>query len=182
MAAITAADFLRAIVSSPALVTLCIFPFASLLAFAIYQLYFHPLAQYPGPLLGRITRLYDLYHAYKGDKHIVLYHLHQRYGTVVRYCPNTVSINDPAALKAIYSHGANVTKNEFYKVSFCNIPAGVAAAKTAISASARHRTPSARFWPLKRRITRRSDVSLARHSPTRPCEGWRSTSWSTLRR
>lgn len=85
-------------------------PLAPLLAYIVYQIYFHPLARYPGPPLGRITRLYDLYHAYKGDKHLVLYHLHQKYGTVVRYTPNTISINDPAALRAIYSHSANVQK------------------------------------------------------------------------
>ena len=88
---------------------------AAFVGFIFYQLYLHPLAKYPGPLLGRITRLYDLYHAYLGDKHILLYRLHQRYGTVVRFTPNTLSINDPAALKAIYSHGANVQKGVFYK-------------------------------------------------------------------
>ena len=80
-----------------------------------YQLYLHPLAQYPGPFLGRTTQLYDLYHAYKGDKHVLLYQLHQQYGTFVRFTPNTLSINDPAALKAIYAHGANVQKGEFYR-------------------------------------------------------------------
>lgn len=118
--AVNAGHLLRATVSSPALIALGIFPFIWFLAFVVYQLYIHPLAKHPGPLLGRITRLYDLYHAYKGDKHILLYHLHQEYGTVVRYTPNTVSINDPAALKAIYSHGANVQKNEFYKVLTCH--------------------------------------------------------------
>lgn len=84
-------------------------------SYAIYQLYFHPLSQYPGPLLGRLTQLYDVYHAYIGDKHILLYRLHQEYGTVVRFSPNTLSINDPAALKVIYAHGANVQKSVFYK-------------------------------------------------------------------
>ncbi len=88
---------------------------AALVGFIYYQLYLHPLARYPGPLLGRVTRLYDLYHAYVGDKHILLYRLHQKYGTFVRFTPNTLSINDPAALKAIYSHGANVQKGVFYK-------------------------------------------------------------------
>lgn len=85
------------------------------LTHVLYQLYLHPLAKYPGPLLGRITRLYDLYHAYKGDKHLLLYHLHEKYGVIVRYAPNTISINDPAALKDIYSHGANAQKSEFYR-------------------------------------------------------------------
>ncbi|WPG97869.1 Hypothetical protein R9X50_00065100 [Acrodontium crateriforme] len=87
----------------------------SVLAYFIYALYFHPLAKYPGPLLGRLTQWYDVYHAYKGDKHIVFYQLHQKYGSVVRFSPNALSINDPAALKVIYAHGANVQKSTFYK-------------------------------------------------------------------
>jgi hypothetical protein len=88
---------------------------AALVGFIFYQLYLHPLSKYPGPVLGRITRLYDLYHAYVGDKHVLLYQLHRKYGTVVRFTPNTLSINDPAALRIIYAHGANVSKGVFYK-------------------------------------------------------------------
>lgn len=90
-------------------------PLLSLAGYITYQLHFHPLAKYPGPFFGRVTPLYDLYHAYIGDKHVLLYHLHQQYGTIVRFSPNTLSINDPAALKAIYAHGANVQKGEFYR-------------------------------------------------------------------
>ena len=97
------------------LVALCAVTVASLAAYVVYQLYFHPLAKYPGPLVGRITRWYDVYHAYIGDKHVLLYQLHKKHGTVVRFTPNTLSINDPAALKVIYAHGANVQKSEFYK-------------------------------------------------------------------
>lgn len=32
----------------------------------------------------------------------------------MRYAPNTLSINDPQALKAIYGHKANVRKSDFY--------------------------------------------------------------------
>lgn len=89
--------------------------FLAATGYITYQLYFHPLAKYPGPLLARTTPFYDLYHAYIGDKHVLLYHLHQRYGTIVRFSPNTLSINDPAALKAIYTHSSNVQKGEFYR-------------------------------------------------------------------
>ncbi|TKA45830.1 hypothetical protein B0A54_03515 [Friedmanniomyces endolithicus] len=87
----------------------------ALLSYIIYALYLHPLAKYPGPLLGRLTQCYDVYHAYKGDKHVLFHRLHQQYGPIVRFSPNTVSINHPAALKAIYAHGANVQKSTFYK-------------------------------------------------------------------
>ncbi|KAI5358294.1 putative cytochrome P450 [Septoria linicola] len=89
--------------------------FATCAAYVIYQLYLHPLAKYPGPTLGKLTQWYDVYHAYIGDKHILFYHLHKKYGTVVRFSPNSLSINDPAALKVIYAHGANVQKSVFYK-------------------------------------------------------------------
>lgn len=87
----------------------------SVTAVTIYQLYFHPLSRYPGPLLGRITQWYDVYHAYIGDKHILFHRLHEQYGPVVRYSPNALSINDPEALRVIHAHGANVQKSVFYK-------------------------------------------------------------------
>lgn len=88
---------------------------SSVLGWLIYQLHLHPLGKYPGPFLGRVSPLYDLFHAYVGDKHLLLYHLHQKYGPVVRFTPNTISINDPTAIKAIYGHNANAQKSEFYK-------------------------------------------------------------------
>lgn len=98
-----------------AVLALCIVLVTLLISYVVYALFFHPLAKYPGPLLGRVTQWYDVYHAYNGDKHVLLYRLHEQYGPVVRYSPNIVSINDPAALKAIYAHGANVRKSVFYK-------------------------------------------------------------------
>lgn len=172
----------RGFLSSPALLALIAFPFLALLSLVVHQLYFHPLAKYPGPLLGRITRLYDLYHAYKGDKHILLYQLHQKYGTVVRFTPNTISINDPAALKAIYSHGANVTKNEFYKVGYTHNSVHISRLLTRHSASVRHHMLSAHFWPPRKRTMRRSDASPDRPSPRQLYEDWRSTSSPTRRR
>lgn len=86
-----------------------------LLTLIIYRLYFHPLSSFPGPFPARITRWYDVYHAYRGDKHINFLRLHEKYGTVVRFSPNSLAINDPAALKAIYGHGANVRKSDFYR-------------------------------------------------------------------
>lgn len=92
---------------------------------AFYNLYLHPLSSHPGPLLGRLTKLNDVYHAYIGDKHINFYHLHARYGPVVRFSPNSLSINDPSALKAIYGHGANVQKSETFYHAFRAHPAAI---------------------------------------------------------
>ncbi|ETN39028.1 uncharacterized protein HMPREF1541_07070 [Cyphellophora europaea CBS 101466] len=88
---------------------------------AVYRSFFHPLARYPGPFLAKLTPWWDVYHAYKGDKHLLFHRLHEQYGDFVRYGPNTVSINNPAALKAIYGHRANVRKSDFY-LSFPAVP------------------------------------------------------------
>lgn len=95
--------------------------FAYLASVAAYRLFFHPLAKYPGPLLAKLTAWWDVYHAYKGDKHLLFHRLHEQYGDYVRYGPNTLSINNPAALKAIYGHRANVRKSDFY-LSFPAVP------------------------------------------------------------
>lgn len=91
---------------------------------AIYRLFFHPLAKYPGPFIAKLTTWWDVYYAYKGDKHLLFHRLHEQYGDFVRYGPNTLSINNPAALKAVYGHRANVRKSDFY-LSFPAVPGAV---------------------------------------------------------
>lgn len=82
--------------------------------FVIYQVFFHPLAKYPGPFLAKITDAYQLWHGYKGDRHLEFWRLHQKYGRVVRFGPNSLSFNSNTALKEIYGFKANVGKSEFY--------------------------------------------------------------------
>ncbi|KAI1499097.1 isotrichodermin C-15 hydroxylase [Biscogniauxia marginata] len=80
----------------------------------IYRVFFHPLAKYPGPFLAKITNVYQLYHAWKGDRHLEFWRMHERYGRIVRFGPNSVSFNTNAALKDIYGFKANVRKAPFY--------------------------------------------------------------------
>ncbi|KAI1386003.1 isotrichodermin C-15 hydroxylase [Hypoxylon trugodes] len=80
----------------------------------IYRLFFHPLAKYPGPFLAKISDVYQLYHAWKGDRHLEFWRLHERYGKIVRFGPNSVSFNSNTALKEIYGFKSNVRKAEFY--------------------------------------------------------------------
>jgi cytochrome P450 len=81
---------------------------------AVYRIFFHPLAKYPGPLLAKLSDAYMLYHAWKGDRHLEFWRLHQVYGPVVRFGPNSVSANSATALKEIYGFRANARKAEFY--------------------------------------------------------------------
>ncbi|KAL7267408.1 hypothetical protein RUND412_010009 [Rhizina undulata] len=94
----------------------------SLLAFiiglSIYRIFFYPLAKYPGPFLAKITGLYGLYHACKGDRHIANYKVHLKYGAFVRLGPNLLSANTKEALKEIYGVNKNVKKSEAFYVAF----------------------------------------------------------------
>ncbi|KAI0028043.1 high nitrogen upregulated cytochrome P450 monooxygenase 2 [Vararia minispora EC-137] len=62
---------------------------------------FHPLAQYPGPVLPRITKWYSAYICHRGDLHHWYRELHNQYGDVVRVGPNELSIRDTAAIPAV---------------------------------------------------------------------------------
>lgn len=80
----------------------------------LYRLFFHPLSSHPGPLLAKITDLYQLWHSYRGDRHLEFWRLHQRYGPVVRFGPNSLSFNSASSLKEIYGFKSNVRKAQFY--------------------------------------------------------------------
>lgn len=80
----------------------------------VYRLFFHPLAKYPGPVLAKLTDAYMLYHAWKGDRHLEFWRMHEKYGKFVRFGPNSLSVNSNTALKDIYGFKANVRKSEFY--------------------------------------------------------------------
>lgn len=86
-----------------------------LFGLAVYRIYFHPLAKYPGPLLAKVTDLYQTYHALRGDRHLEFYRCHEKYGDIVRFGPNSVSFNTNTALKEIYGFKSNVRKAEFYQ-------------------------------------------------------------------
>ncbi|EFX03415.1 benzoate 4-monooxygenase cytochrome p450 [Grosmannia clavigera kw1407] len=79
-----------------------------------YRVFFHPLANYPGPFLAKVSNAYMLYYAWKGERHIEFWRLHEKYGNAVRFAPNSLSFNSNSALKEIYGFRANVRKSEFY--------------------------------------------------------------------
>ncbi|KAK3386377.1 cytochrome P450 [Sordaria brevicollis] len=86
--------------------------FLYIFGYAIYNLYFHPLAKYPGPLLMRATRLGYCQRLLKGTMPFDVLELHKQYGDVVRVAPNELAFADPQAWKDIMGHR---TGGEFEK-------------------------------------------------------------------
>lgn len=56
------------------------------LATAVYRLYFHPLAKYPGPFWARISGIPQWWHTYKKERHLWIQQLHEQYGKLNRVC------------------------------------------------------------------------------------------------
>ena len=99
---------------------------------AIYRLYFHPLARFPGPKLGIITYWYEFYYDIirRGQYTFKIRELHEKYGQsigrfgkgkvsmlmrntgpVIRINPDDLHFNDPDFLDEIYTgSGGKVEK------------------------------------------------------------------------
>lgn len=72
----------------------------------IYNLYFHPLAHFPGPFFARATRLWYIQEICRGVLTFDLKAIHAKYGNVVRVAPDELAIIEPNAWKDIYGHRA----------------------------------------------------------------------------
>ncbi|KFY12419.1 hypothetical protein V492_03889 [Pseudogymnoascus sp. VKM F-4246] len=70
----------------------------------IYNIYFHPLASYPGPKLHAATRLTFVYYNLTGQLPYRCHELHKKYGDVVRTAPDELSFINAGAWKDIYGH------------------------------------------------------------------------------
>lgn len=87
-----------------------------LVANAVYNLYFHPLARFPGPFLWRATRAAYAYKLLAGVLPREMLALHKRYGPVVRIAPDELAFSRPEAWKDIYGHklADEIPKHAFF--------------------------------------------------------------------
>lgn len=85
---------------------------------AIYNVYFHPLSRFPGPLLGRATLIWRMIHSTAGNLHLAVEEQHKIYGPIVRVGPDELSFSSITSWKAIYGPKSSVdqtlVKSEFY--------------------------------------------------------------------
>ncbi|KAJ3568839.1 hypothetical protein NPX13_g6283 [Xylaria arbuscula] len=86
----------------------------------IYNLYFHPLAKYPGPWLARSTLLWRLWCTMDGRHHENFHKQHAKYGPVFRVSPNELSFSSLQSYRDIYgfpSPGSEqCVKSDFYDI------------------------------------------------------------------
>lgn len=86
-----------------------------LTSLVIYRLCFHPFSRYPGPFLAKVSYFYAFYHALRDDTGIAQQACHEKYGAVVRYNPDALSFDEPAAAKEINAIGKNFFKGKAWQ-------------------------------------------------------------------
>ncbi|RDW89967.1 uncharacterized protein DSM5745_01742 [Aspergillus mulundensis] len=85
------------------------------LVYVVYQRYLHPLSKYPGHFLASVTDLWQAHQFFTLQQPYNLTKLHEKYGPVVRYGPDKLSIIYESAIPIIYQRSAKpMPKTEFY--------------------------------------------------------------------
>ncbi|KAL4907841.1 hypothetical protein BDW74DRAFT_189250 [Aspergillus multicolor] len=78
----------------------------------------------PGPFWARLTNLPRVSWVNTGHAHTIHASLHEKYGDVVRFGPNMVSLQDPAWINTVYPSRTGVKKSEFYRTLAPYTPSG----------------------------------------------------------
>ncbi|KAI0195876.1 cytochrome P450 [Astrocystis sublimbata] len=95
-----------------------ILAFIYIVGAALYNVFFHPLASYPGPFLARSTLLWRIWYSLRGRLHLAIDDAHGKYGAVFRVSPNELSFASVDSWKDIYGHAVGqrktLPKGEFY--------------------------------------------------------------------
>ncbi|PMD39569.1 cytochrome P450 [Hyaloscypha variabilis F] len=68
----------------------------------VYNLYFHPLAKFPGPWYAVISEFFFSYNIISGSSHLRMRALHEKYGDVVRVAPGELSFASVGSWKDVY--------------------------------------------------------------------------------
>ena len=87
----------------------------SVLGYGIYQLYFSPLAKFPGPRIAALTTWYNAYHdLVRGGQYVwVVEDMHRKYGPIVRIRPDVLHVNDPNFIDTLYSQSPKQRRERY---------------------------------------------------------------------
>ncbi|KAK3345528.1 cytochrome P450 [Neurospora tetraspora] len=82
---------------------------------AIYRLYFHPLAKFPGRKMAVVTTWYEFYYElrYGGQYIFEIEKMHKEFGPIVRINPHELSIHDPEYYNELYV-GSSKRRTNFW--------------------------------------------------------------------
>lgn len=83
------------------------------IASGVYNVFFHPLAKFPGPATSAISRLPLIQSHFKGKLHQWFDDVHAKYGSIVRIAPNELSTISPQAWKDIYQSRPFLFKDSY---------------------------------------------------------------------
>jgi len=80
----------------------------------VYNLFFSPLRNIPGPFLAKITTKWLTLNEVSGNRSLVVTKAHEKYGPIIRTGPNELSFSDRACIKDIYLQGSKFPKSRRY--------------------------------------------------------------------
>lgn len=83
----------------------------------MYNIFFHPLSRFPGPLGHKITRLAYSWKSARGTLPFDMLEMHERYGDIVRIAPDELAFSHPDAWHDIMGHRkgqAEFTKADWF--------------------------------------------------------------------
>ncbi|KAK3491096.1 cytochrome P450 [Neurospora hispaniola] len=82
---------------------------------AVYRLYFHPLARFPGRKMAAVTTWYEFYYDFRyGGKYLFeIEKMHKEFGPIVRINPHELSIHDPEYYNELYV-GSSKRRTNFW--------------------------------------------------------------------
>lgn len=103
----------------------CLTPETQCLVYAfyrvVYNVFFHPLRQYPGPWHRGASRLPYTISIFRGDVTFRVKALHDKYGKVVRITPDTLSYTDSQAWSGMWMVCRSVSQSLLILAFFLSI-------------------------------------------------------------